>query len=48
MVAAISDKGSPPPTVFRQAHDKVSYAFSSQNRYNDAVHETLHGTAKES
>ena len=48
MVPAISDKGSPPPTVFRQADEKISYAISSQNRYNDEVHETLHGKEKES
>ena len=28
MVPVISDRGQPPPVVFRQAKDKVSYAFS--------------------
>ena len=46
MVPAISDRGSTPPSVFRQADDKVSYAISSQNRYNDVIQETLHGEAQ--
>ena len=35
LVLAISDKGQAPPVVFKQAEDKVFYALSSQNRYND-------------
>jgi hypothetical protein len=42
-VPAISDRGQPPPLVFRQAEDEVFYATSTQNRYNEEVHQKLHG-----
>ena len=48
MVLAISDRGSSPPVVFRQADDKISYAISSQKRYNCEVQEMLHGQKNES
>ena len=48
MVPAISDRGSPPPVVFGQAEDTVTYALSPQQRYNEEVHQTLHGENKKS
>ena len=48
MVLAISDRGSPPPVVFGQAEDKVTYAISPQQRYDEEVHQALHGESKES
>ena len=48
MVPAISDRGSPPPSVYNQAEDKILYALSPQNRYNDEVHQKLHQEKKES
>ena len=45
-VPAISDRGQPPPTVFKQAEDKFFYALSTQKRYTDVVHKTLHGENK--
>ena len=47
-IPAISDKGQPPPLVFKQAENTVSYALSSQNRYDEEVHQKLHGKDKES
>ena len=47
MVQAISDRGFEPPQVFRQAENTVVYAQSIQNRYNDEIHELLHGQTKE-
>ena len=38
MVPAISDRGNSPPVVFRQAENKISYALSPQNRYDEEVH----------
>ena len=38
MVPAISDRGNSPPVVFRQAENKISYALSPQNRYDEKVH----------
>ena len=43
MVPAISDRGQPPPLVFRQAENKVFYALSPQNLYNENVQKDLHG-----
>ena len=48
MIPAISDRGESPPIVFDQAEDTVTYALSPQNRYDDKVHETLHGEAMKS
>ena len=35
MIPAISDRGLTPPHVFRQNENKVRYAVSTQNRYDD-------------
>ena len=48
MIPARSDRGLPPPTLFKQDEDEISYALSSQNRYDEKVHQSLHGKAKES
>ena len=43
MVPAISDRGFEPPVVFNQSETTINYALSPQKRYDDKIHEALHG-----